>query len=578
MRPIHTTGNVPCRKSFFRRRVLPAAVMAVSQALCASPVLAGPESGRVVGGKGDIVQGDRTTTVTQATDRLAVDWDSFDVDSDEIVNYIQPGSDSIALNRILSHRGSEIHGQINANGLVVLVNPHGMVFGKDAQVNVGGMIASGLSVDTSDFMNGDFTFAALEGTEGAVINRGIIQASTGGSVGLLGRRVNNEGVISAELGAVNLAAGKEAVVTFDDTGLMGVRVTREILQDELGVDPALVNNGEISAAGGRVLLTASTSQDIFSQAVNTGGVGHADSVVVHDDGSFTLGGGADVVNTGTLNVSSTSSPAGRVAVLGENITHSGVVQADSQLSGAGGQVELHAQGTTLVTEHGRISAQNQIGQGGNIAVLGQRVGLTDHASLNASGASGGGQILVGGDYKGQNTAIRNSERTYLGPETVLQANALADGDGGRVIVWADEVTRYAGHLEAKGTGAHGLGGFAEVSGKEVLDFRGTASLSGPGGAGTLLLDPQDIIIQETLNPDPVPESGTVNFSYEAGDEVTFSHIAIRDLLDGDLNDANDNGTNVILEATRDIKIATGFSTDAGNVNSLTLEAGDDIQV
>uniref|UniRef100_UPI003221FB0B two-partner secretion domain-containing protein n=1 Tax=Marinimicrobium locisalis TaxID=546022 RepID=UPI003221FB0B len=572
MKPLETTGNVSCRKPSFRRRFLSVAIVAAGQALFASSAQAGPEGGQVVGGRGDIAQDERTTTVTQATDRLAVDWDSFDVDSDEIVNYIQPGSDSIALNRILSHRGSEIHGQINANGRVVLVNPHGMVFGKDAQINVGGMIASGLSVDTSDFMNGDFTFAAMEGTEGTVINRGIIQASTGGSVGLLGRRVNNEGVISAELGAVNLAAGKEAVVTFDDAGLMGVRVTREILQDELGVDPALVNNGEISAAGGRVLLTASTSQEIFSQAVNTGGVGHADSVVVHDDGSFTLGGGADVVNTGTLNVSSTSSAAGRVAVLGENITHSGVVQADSQFSGVGGQVELHAQDTTLVTQYGRISAQSQTGQGGNIAVLGQRVGLTDHASLNASGASGGGQILVGGDYKGQNTAIRNSQRTYLGPKAVLQANALADGDGGRVIVWADELTRYAGHLEAKGLGHEGQGGFAEVSGKEVLEFTGTASLSGFGGAGTLLLDPRDITV--ALGGENIPVSGSVGFDDFFGDppseDVTFSSNSLANLLDG--------GTNVILEASRDIKVEDGITTNSNNVNSLTFKAGDDVQV
>ncbi|WP_347332961.1 filamentous hemagglutinin N-terminal domain-containing protein [Marinimicrobium locisalis] len=291
MKPLKITGNVSCRKRSFRRSLLSVAIIAAGHAVFSGPAQAGPEGGQVVGGRGDITQGGRTTTVTQATDRLAVDWDSFDVDSDEIVNYIQPGSDSIALNRILSHRGSEIHGQINANGRVVLVNPHGMVFGKDAQINVGGMIASGLSVDTSDFMNGDFTFAALEGTEGTVINRGIIQAATGGSVGLLGRRVRNEGVISAELGAVNLAAGKEAVVTFDDAGLIGVRISKEVLQEELGVDSALINKGEINAAGGRVLLTASTSQDIFSQAVNTGGVGHADSVVVHEDGSFTLGNG-----------------------------------------------------------------------------------------------------------------------------------------------------------------------------------------------------------------------------------------------------------------------------------------------
>lgn len=207
MKTIHTTRNVSYHGSSARRRLLSVAIMAAGQALCVAPTLAGPEGGRVTGGDGSIDQRDRTTTVNQHTDRMVVDWDSFNVDSDEIVNYIQPGTDSIALNRILGHRGSEIHGQINANGHVVLVNPHGMVFGEGAQVNVGGIIASGLRMEADDFMNGDFRFAAMEGSEGAVVNRGLIQAATGGSVSLLGKKVTNEGMISANLGAVNLAAG-----------------------------------------------------------------------------------------------------------------------------------------------------------------------------------------------------------------------------------------------------------------------------------------------------------------------------------------------------------------------------------
>jgi len=107
-------------------------------------------------------------------------------------------------------------------------------------------------------------------------------------------------LISANLGTVTLAAGKQAVLTFDQGGLLGVRVSKEILQTELGVDPAVLNNGEINAAGGRVLLTASVSQDIFSQAVNSGDLNQGISVVMHDDGSFTLGGGADVVNNFSL--------------------------------------------------------------------------------------------------------------------------------------------------------------------------------------------------------------------------------------------------------------------------------------
>src|SRR5690606_1126932 len=120
------------------------------------------------------------------------------------------------------------------------------------------------------------------------------------------------------LGAVNLMAGNEAVVTFDQQGLVGVKISKEVLQDELGINAALINSGEISAEGGRVLLSASVSQDLFSQAVNHGELESTASVIVHEDGSFTLGSGADVVNTGRVSVSSSVDDAGEIVLIGEN--------------------------------------------------------------------------------------------------------------------------------------------------------------------------------------------------------------------------------------------------------------------
>src|SRR5690625_1225460 len=134
-----------------RRRVLSAAIIAASQAAWVTPAIAGPDGGRVVGGDGSIGRDGRNTTIHQRSDRMAIDWDSYNVAADEVVTYIQPGRESVALNRILSHNGSEIHGQINANGQVVLVKPHGVFFGEKAQVNVDGLIAGGMTVDVNGF-------------------------------------------------------------------------------------------------------------------------------------------------------------------------------------------------------------------------------------------------------------------------------------------------------------------------------------------------------------------------------------------------------------------------------------------
>lgn len=446
-------SNVPSRtvafSNFPARRRLYLAVAACSALAFGSAAWAGPSGERITGGEASIERAGKVTTIEQASDRLAVEWDSYDLHADEVVNYIQPSAGSVALNRILSQSGSEIRGRINANGHVVLINPHGIVFGENARINVGGILASGLDVNTDDFINGDWVLSGVDGTDGRVVNRGVINAATGGSVSLVGKQVRNEGLITAHLGAVNLAAGKGAVVTFDDSGLMGVRVSEAVVQDELGVEAALVNSGQVDAEGGRILLTASTSRDVFSQAVNRGDLEEARSVVMHEDGSFSLGAGADVSNSGTLSVSHESS-AGEVVVLGENIDQKGLVEANN-LNGDGGHTELHARETALVSGNGRVQARSiSGGKGGQIKVLGEQVGLFDSARVEVSGAKGGGEAFIGGDYQGKNSWLPNAHLTAVSASARIDASATATGDGGRIIVWADEATRFYGSLAGKG--------------------------------------------------------------------------------------------------------------------------------
>ncbi|WP_051235241.1 filamentous hemagglutinin N-terminal domain-containing protein [Marinimicrobium agarilyticum] len=238
----------------FRKRLLPAAIVAAGQLIAPPIALAGPEGGNVVAGSGSITKSEKQTTITQRSDRLIAEWDSFDLAVDEVVTYLQPGRDAVALNRILSNSASNIRGRINANGHVVLINPRGIVFGESAQVNVGGIIASGLDINDEDFLNGDFVFSEVANTEGKVINQGMITAATGGNVVLQGKSVKNEGLITAHLGSVNLASGLESVVTFDEAGLIGVRVTRSQLQGESEDGSIVGGSGQITAEQKRTLI------------------------------------------------------------------------------------------------------------------------------------------------------------------------------------------------------------------------------------------------------------------------------------------------------------------------------------
>ncbi|MBW3595731.1 MAG: hypothetical protein KY475_00485, partial [Planctomycetes bacterium] len=215
---------------------------------------------------------------------------------------------------------------------------------------------------------------------------------------------------------------------------------------------------------------------------------------------------------------------------------------------------------------GVINASSSLpgARGGTIHLLGGHIRLTETARIDASGDAGGGTILVGGDFQGRNPDIPNARTTIIESGTVLAADAIVRGDGGRIIVWADESTWFAGALSARGGPAGGDGGFAEVSGKDKLAYRGFADLSSPRGKrGELLLDPRDITIA-AVGATPIEPNNA--FTENPGDDVTISTAAIT---------AATTSANLTLQANRDILVTVDVLGGGGN---LTLEAGRTISL
>ena len=160
---------------------------------------AAPQGGQVVGGSGSISTsgstGQSTTTINQASDKLSINWQSFNVGKTESVNFVQPSASAIAVNRILDTQGSQILGNVNANGQVWLINPNGVLFGKDAQINVGGLVASTLNPDDASIGSARSNFSG--NSTAGVVNFGQINTTQGGYVALLGHSASNQGSISA---------------------------------------------------------------------------------------------------------------------------------------------------------------------------------------------------------------------------------------------------------------------------------------------------------------------------------------------------------------------------------------------
>jgi len=399
-------------------------------------VYALPAGGVVTAGSASISGGAASTTITQSTQNAAINWQSFNIEQRESVRFVQPNSNSVALNRVLGSDPSSIMGSLSANGKVFLLNPNGILFGREAQVNVGGLVASTLNITDGDFMAGRYQFTGSN--NGTILNQGSITAD-GGYVALLGANVSNEGVISAKLGTVAIAAGNAVTLDVAGDGLLNVTVNQG------AVNTLAQNGGLIRADGGQVLLTARAAGNLLQGAVNNSGVIEAQTVENHNGTIRLLGD----MQSGTVNVRGTLDASG---------------------TGAGQT-------------------------GGSVTITGNHVSLFDQAKIDVSGDTGGGTVLVGGDLRGANAAVQNASATYMSADATITADAITKGSGGKVVLWANDVTRAYGSITARGGAQSGDGGLIETSG-HWLDVAGiNVNAGAPSGKGGIwLLDPADVTI------------------------------------------------------------------------------------
>lgn len=252
-----------------------------------------PQGGQVAAGTGSISQAGNTTTITQTSQNLSLNWQSFNVSRQETVNFVQPSASAIAVNRIFDTNGSQILGQINANGQVYLVNPNGILFGPGAQVNVGGLVASTLDMTDASLGSAMRTFSGT-GT-GSIVNQGTIHAASGSYVALLGNTVSNQGTITAPQGTVALGAGNAVTLNFNGNSLVKMQVDQSLLNS------LAENGGLIQADGGVVRMSAGAKDALLASVVNNTGVIEARTVENHEGSIVLLGGMA----AGTVNVGGT---------------------------------------------------------------------------------------------------------------------------------------------------------------------------------------------------------------------------------------------------------------------------------
>ncbi len=296
------------------------------------------------------------------------------------------------------------------------------------------------------------------------------------------------------------------------------------------VAPSVTNNGIINAPNGEVILAAGQTV----QLLDTGTPGVSVAIT---------GAAGNATNLGQI-----ISEAGQIGIAGVLVNNSGTLNASSVVK-QGGRIFLQASGDAYVNGQGSIVATGT--KGGSIEVLGNRVAVTDQAQLDASGDTGGGTVLIGGDAHGANPAVQNATMTYVGPNASIKADATQNGDGGKVIVWSDEYTQFYGAISAQGGAQSGNGGFVETSGKQSLNFAGTVDTSAPKGkTGTLLLDPEDIVIADAAAGSQSQDSSNGTIAFSDGDGAGTFTISTGTL------EGLSSSTNISLQAYNSITMSS----------------------
>lgn len=296
------------------------------------------------------------TLRVENTPGTIIDWRSFSIRAGELTHFQQQSAASQVLNRVTGQDPSSILGRLTSNGQVFLINPNGIAFGRDAVVDVAGLVISTLGISNADFLAGRLTFSGT--SSGSIRNDGTLQAASGGRIFVVAPTIENNGLIAAPDGTVLLAAGHD--VTLVDSNRPDVQVQLTTGSDE-SVDVGRIVGGQVGIYGALVRLNSSISA--------SGAVMTANGTVLLTAGSLTFtSSGATISSTGTISVNNgatLSISGGTTNTTSGQSTGTGVVLSNS------GNVSIGNGGVLTAGGSGTLSGAGSSTQGGVLNISSQ---------------------------------------------------------------------------------------------------------------------------------------------------------------------------------------------------------------
>ena len=467
-----------------------------------------PTGGQVSAGSAAISQSGNTMNITQSSQRAAINWSSFNIGSGATVNFVQPNSSSVALNRIQGNSASQIFGHLNANGQVFITNPNGVYFAPGASVDVGSFLATTHTITDSNFMAGNYLFNR-NGATGSVVNDGSINAGLGGYIALLAPEVRNNGVVVAQMGTVALAAGEAYQLQFgSNNALSDIIVTPATIA-------ALVQNGNaVQAPGGLIILSAQAADRLQGGVVNTSGTLEA-SGITSNGGVIKLSASDKIQVSGGINADAAANSAGNggtVSIIANLANAGSNTQVDGSISARGGN--LGGDGGFVETSGGKVSIGNGTrvntsapkgkagtwlldpdgftiaASGGDMmgATLSTNLGLGDVAIASTSGSGSDGNINV------NDTVSWSSHKLTLTATNDVDINAVMTATGTASVALAPGSNNvnmglsngsFTGQLNFNSTGTFQMNIANTLTTFTVINSLGTAADANSSGNNTL---------------------------------------------------------------------------------------------
>lgn len=363
------------RVSHFGRSLFYTSALGLCVAIAPQQVaLANPQNPVVQHGSAGFAAQGNTLSVNQQSEKVIIDWNSFDINRGETTRFNQPSQNALAVNRVSNAaQASRIEGNLEANGQVMLLNPNGVMISKTGRVDAAGFIASTADIANADIINNanSLYYLNLAGnSQGIIENQGTITIRDNGIAALVAPQVKNSGIIQARLGKVMLGAGDTVTVDLYGDGLINLAVAENTSARRLVAE----NSGQIIADGGTVLMTAAAASGVVDSVINTSGLIQAQSLVNQKGKIILTGANAEVNVAGKLDVSG-AHQAGNVNIGGDREGKGSLakadkvtaaketqIQASSTITGNGGEVIVWSDNHT--TFKGSVVAKGGA-EGGN---------------------------------------------------------------------------------------------------------------------------------------------------------------------------------------------------------------------